>query len=99
MESEKKLSSFDKGIEWVNWLKIALSPTILLAVVGLFIYLSMENKNSGAYLFAFLTALGFGLGILWANNIKKKHGTTHFISRTDASPDIDEILQNTVNKK
>ncbi|MCQ4034551.1 hypothetical protein [Kaistella montana] len=87
----EKQSVFETVIEWINWIKIVLSPTILSAIIGVAIYLSMENKTTGIFLLVFINAIGFGLGILWANKIKKKHGSTHFISRTDASPDIDDI--------
>ena len=91
MEQEK-LSNFENGIEWINWFKIVLSPTLLFGIIGVILKFSLENKTLGNYLFAFCLLLGITVGILWANIIKKKHGTTHFISRTDASPDIDEAI-------
>ena len=92
MEQEK-LSNFENGIEWINWFKIVLSPTLLFGIIGVILKFSLENETLGNYLFAFCLLLGITVGILWANRIKKKHGTTHFISRTDASPDIDEALR------
>ena len=33
------------------------------------------------------------LGIYWANKVSKKYGATNFISKVDASPDIDEYVK------
>ena len=87
----EKPSAFENVIEWINWIKIVLSPAILCAIIGVAIYLSMEDKATGAFLLVFIIAIGVGLGVFWANKIKKKHGSTHFISRSDASPDIDDF--------
>lgn len=92
MEQEK-FSNFENGIEWINWFKIVLSPILLFAIIGVAFKFSFENETLGNYLFAICLLLGITVGILWANRTKKKHGTTHFISRTDASPDIDEALR------
>ena len=92
MEPEK-LSNFEKGIEWINWFKIALSPTLLFGIIGVILKFSLENETLGNCLFALCLLLGITAGILWANKVKKKHGTTHFISRTDASPDIDVAIK------
>lgn len=89
---QEKLSNFEKGIEWINWFKIVLSPTILFGSIGVILKFSLENETLGNYLFALCLVLGITVGILWANSVKKKHGTTHFTSRTDASPDIDEAI-------
>ncbi len=83
-----------KGIELINWIKVALSPTLLLGSVGLALMLSMEDDKLGLYIFGGMVAVGILLGITWANHVKKKYGTTHFISRVDASEDITEYMKN-----
>ena len=98
MEPEK-LSIFENGIEWIKWFKIVLSPTLLFGVIGVILKFSLENETFGNCLFALCLLLGITAGILWANKVKKKHGTTHFISRTDASPDIDVAIKNKKSPK
>ncbi len=92
MEPEK-LSNFENGIEWINWFKIVLSPTLLFGIIGVILKFSLENETLGNCLFALCLLLGITAGILWANKVKKKHGTAHFISRTDASPDFDVAIK------
>ena len=59
----EKPSAFENVIEWINWIKIVLSPAILCAIIGVAIYLSMEDKAIGAFLLVFIIAIGVGLGV------------------------------------
>jgi hypothetical protein len=74
-------------IELINWLRIAISPTLIGALIGGLIYLKMGDD--GFVLGIVTTALGGIFGVLWATKIWKKQGTTNFISRIDASPELD----------
>lgn len=87
----QKQSTFITIIETVNWLKIVLSPTLVGGILGFVVMLAVEG-TMGKIVFGILMATGLVLGIVLANSIKKKYGTTHFVSRTNASPDIDDIL-------
>ena len=46
-----------------------------------------------SFLFGFFSVGGIILGIKFANKIAKTKGTTEFISRINASPDIDEAIK------
>ncbi|MES2478520.1 MAG: hypothetical protein V4561_05510 [Bacteroidota bacterium] len=74
-------------IELINWLRIAISPTLIGALIGGLIYLKMGED--GFLLSIFTTVIGGIIGMLWATKIWKKQGTTNFISRIDASPELD----------
>lgn len=86
---EDKKSFFEIIIDAISWLKIVASPTIFGVVIGFIVYKTLEESNRGALLFGFISAIGLILGIIWANKIAKKHGTTNYLSKVDASPDID----------
>ena len=83
MKNEK--SFFETIIDAISWLKIVASPTLLGIGIG---YACQYYLNSN-FLFGFLIVLG----IYWANRVSKKYGATNFISKVDASPDIDEYVK------
>ena len=94
MENSKP-SGFENAINAINWLKIVASPTLIGAAVGFAVKLYLENEILENLIFAACILMGIVTGIIWANTVNRKYGATHFISRTDASPDIDDAL----NKK
>jgi hypothetical protein len=77
----------NKFIEIINWIRIAISPLLIGALIGGIVYLKMEDD--GFVPSILITAIGGIIGILWATKIWRKQGTTNFISRIDASPDFD----------
>ncbi|MFA7274185.1 MAG: hypothetical protein WC044_09960 [Crocinitomicaceae bacterium] len=79
-------------IEFINWLKIALSPTLIGGIVGVLIYFSYPNLV-GLAIGVFFGLAGFVLGLIWATRTWKRKGTTNFMSNVHASPDIDELLK------
>lgn len=74
-------------IEVLNWIRIAISPTLIGALIGGIIYLKMGED--GFALGISITTIGGIIGLLWATRIWRKQGTTNFISRIDASPELD----------
>jgi hypothetical protein len=85
-------------IEIINWFKIVLSPTILGVILGYIIYYNFPT-NYGLVASIALSSLGLILGILWANKIWKSKGTSFFMSRVEASPDIDEAIRPKIDNK
>jgi hypothetical protein len=79
-------------IEIVNWIKIVLSPTLIGVVIGLIIYGNYPNFRGFIASVAF-SCVGLVIGIIWATRIWKRVGTTNFIARVNASPDIDEAVR------
>lgn len=79
-------------IEVANWIKIVLSPTVIAVVIGLIIYSNYPNFN-GLLAGSIVALSGFIFGIIWATRIWKRVGTTSFIARINASPDIDEAVR------
>ena len=87
MKNEK--SFFETIIDAFSWLKIVASPTIL----GIGIGYACQYYLDSDFLFGFFSVAGIVLGIYWANKIAKKHGTTNYLSKVNASPDIDEAVK------
>jgi hypothetical protein len=75
-------------IELLNWLRIAISPLLVGVLMGGLVYL--KKGDDGLVPGMVITAIGGIVGVLWATKIWKKQGTTNFISRNDASPDLDK---------
>ena len=87
---------FFKGIalliEIFNWIRIVLSPVVIGFFIGTLIYNCYRNAI-GLSIGIGLILAGFVIGIIWATSVWKKHGTTFFMYRLDASPDIDEAIK------
>ncbi len=66
------MTLFEKLIHALLWLRIAISPTLIGAVVGLIIcaYLGVLNIA----LLATCVVIGFICGALWAERVRKKIG-------------------------
>jgi uncharacterized membrane protein YeaQ/YmgE (transglycosylase-associated protein family) len=75
-------------IELINWLRIAISPLLIGVLIGGLAYLKMGDDGFVPGLL--ITAIGGIVGVIWATKIWKKQGTTNFISRIDASPELDK---------
>ncbi len=83
----------NKIVELYYWLRIFLSPFILLNALGIYIYWSKENLW---WLSILLGLLGCGLGLYFAERIRKRKGTSQFMSEiyhTDDVKTYEEIVQ------
>lgn len=94
MNTQNKEVSLFKIIELttesIGWIKIALSPIIIGVVVGAVIYFSKQNTVT-LVIGIIVAVLGLIMGITWANKHWKGKGTVAFISRTNATPELEKI--------
>ena len=84
----EKLNFFDRFFEIVGWVQIVASPLLLAAIIGFLVYISKPNTTRLIIGIAIVVA-GLIIGIIWATKIWKGKGTIHFISRMNASPELD----------
>ena len=82
---ENKKTILEKTIDAISWIQIFASPSIIGIVIGY----AFEYYLDNSFLFGFFSVGGIVLGIKFANKIAKTKGTTEFISRINASTDID----------
>jgi hypothetical protein len=85
------LDLFEKSTEAIGWFQIFMSPFLIGVIISAIIY--FPNPNTLTLVLALvIILLGIIIGIRLASKIyKSENGTIHFISRTDATPDIDEL--------
>lgn len=99
MSKQNKEDGLFKTIELITesigWVKIALSPTIIGAVVGAIVYFSKQNTTT-LVLGIIISVLGLIIGIVWANKHWKRKGTVAFISRINATPELEKEECNSV---
>jgi len=69
------------------WLSIALSPTLLGAILASIISYQLGEFSPG-YL-AFGCVVGGIIGTLWAERIRRTVGLSQFLGRLLGTPDID----------
>ena len=86
---ENKKTILEKTIDAISWIQIFASPSIIGIVIGY----AFEYYLDNSFLYVFFSVEGIILGIKFANEIAKTKGTTEFISRINASPDIDEAIK------
>jgi hypothetical protein len=73
--------------QFVMWLWIAISPTLILALIGLFCYAAFE-KN-GYYLLLGCIGVGMAIGVVWAEYVRRTYGCIEFMSKLLSTPEID----------
>lgn len=83
-----KRSLFEIFVDTIYWLQIVASPFFVGIIIGALIYFS-NPTNFRLILGIIIAAASLIFGILWANRVWKKEGTSHYISRITASPDLD----------
>jgi hypothetical protein len=66
-------------VELIFWVQIFLCPTAILGGAGFFIYIKYPNQG-GIALFVLLSVLGAGLGIYFAERIRRNVGCSVFMS-------------------
>ena len=85
-------------IDFLNYFKIMVSPTLIGFFIGIIVYAN-KTDEVGLMIAIGIAVSGIICGILLANWAKRKVGTTEFMSRINASPDIDEAMRNQSEKK
>ena len=76
---------FEFFIEGVFWLQIFLCPLLVGGIIAFLIY----NGNSDLLVLSlFFIAIGFILGIVIAERIRRKYGCSRYLSRIISTPDI-----------
>ena len=88
----EKLSFFDYAMEIVGWLQIVSSPLIGGIIVGGLAFLLIGN-TAGLVVGIAIAIAALVLGVLYANRVWKKKGTMNFMSRVNASPELDYLEQ------
>lgn len=87
----------NKLFEIIYWIKIFLSPFIIFLFIALAIYFSNEEL---LWISVLLSIIGLALGIVYAERIRKKHGTTQYMGKiynTDDVSGYDEIIDGKKN--
>ena len=84
------LRIFEWITEAIGWFRIVLSPFLIGLALGAIVY--FPNPSDLSFIIGVAIAtLGLIIGIIWATSIYlSKGGTVWFLSRTMASPDLDE---------
>lgn len=76
-------------IEVVSWIKVVLSPTLAAALLaGIIVY--NKQDETGIAIGVSLITVGFIVGVVWAVYVWRKYGTTNFLSRASASPELNK---------
>ncbi len=86
---KKIFKILDFIMEILGWLQIVASPFLIGLILGAIVYLPSPSILR-LIIGISITILGLIIGIYWANSQWKGKGTTWFMSRTMATPDLDK---------
>jgi len=81
-------------VEILSWLRIMASPLIIGVGIGILVYGNNPN-NTGMAIGVIISFIGLLFGIIGATKVWRKTGTSNFLSRVNASPE----LNNKVDKE
>ncbi|MFV0515417.1 MAG: hypothetical protein ACK5MY_17540 [Jhaorihella sp.] len=85
---------FELITEIIGWLYIVASPFFIGLLIGSIVYFPNQNQST-LIIGICIAVLGLIIGILFATKIfKSKNGTIWFLSRTMATPELDEKQEN-----
>lgn len=80
---------FEKTIEFISMVQVALFPIVVFLVIGSICYCYLDAPAN--LIVAILSIIvGLILGVWYAIYIHKKRGATEFLSRISATPELDE---------
>ena len=77
-------------IDVFSWLKIVASPFLLAVIIAVIIYLNVSGIL-GLILSVSILMVGVVVGVILATRIWKTQGTTTFLARIHATPELDKI--------
>lgn len=75
--------------ETTGWLRIIISPFLIGIIIGVLVYLSEPNPFR-LIIGSAIALVGLFVGIIWANNVKKKQSTISFLARIMANPELEK---------
>jgi hypothetical protein len=79
-------------IDAFSWLKIVASPFLIAAMIAIIIYLKVAGIL-GLVLSVGMLLVGLVVGVILATRIWKTKGTTNFLARIHATPELDKVDQ------
>ena len=82
-----------KFVEFLAWMQIVISPLIVAVIGGGIFYLYFQGLTR-IIGWILIGLVGLILGIVFANRVTRKTSATEFISRIDASPELDNNNKN-----
>ncbi|MBU2020277.1 MAG: hypothetical protein KJ941_11585 [Bacteroidetes bacterium] len=99
MAEEKKTKETEAGLlkvlefitELIGWLQIVSSPLMIGLAIGSIVYFSNPSMTR-LVIGIIISTIGLILGIIWATKVWRRKGTVFFLSRTMATPDLDNIV-------
>ena len=77
-------------IDVCSWLKIIASPFLIAVVIAIIIYLNVSG-TLGLVLSVSMLLFGLVVGVVLALRIWEKQGTTTFLARIHATPELDKV--------
>ena len=75
-------------VESIFWLQLFLVPVLLGGVISVVIYISNENL---IWLSIAIAAISIILGVIYAERIRRKHGTSKYLTRIMATGDQEKV--------
>jgi hypothetical protein len=78
----------EKFVALLAWVQIMVTPFFGGVIIGFLNWLTFHNTR-GMIVGIAISLLGLVLGIVWAEKERKKKGTVNFMSRVNASPELD----------
>ncbi|MBS1759292.1 MAG: hypothetical protein JST23_04130 [Bacteroidetes bacterium] len=79
----KKILSF--FIESVFWIQLFFAPVGIGGLIALFIYIGNQKL---LWLSIIIAAASIVIGIVYAERVRRKHGTSRYASKIIGTPDI-----------
>lgn len=81
---------FESFTQFIGWLQIVASPSLIGVAVGAAVYFS-HTTVTRLVLGIVIAVVGTIIGCVWATRVmKSRNGTVWFMSRITATPELDD---------
>ncbi len=85
------MNLIEKFVYLLGWLRIFISPFSAGAIGGFLYWRNNPDSKTSMFIGAGIALVGMIIGIVWAEFVRRKSNTIDFISKVDASPDLDDL--------
>jgi uncharacterized membrane protein len=75
------MSLFEKTLNGYGWVRIFLSPVVAGLLAGIILMYLLGDSLFTRITLCILVAAGAAIGLIWANNVRKKGSTFGFLNR------------------
>lgn len=78
-------------VDILIWLRVFISPFLVFIGLGFFVWFALKKTMTADIICAVIVVIGLVTSVLITKRVKRRFGLSHFVSRVNASPELDNL--------